>query len=405
MYSKKNIIYTLGAYDRFNYGDLLFPIITKNFISQIKLDIPVFVYALMASDFSKYGALKTRPIKELFNKNLINKGDIILYTGGGTIGSSWIDMHIDFMGKNGKLMIYYFQRLFGEKWANNISRYYFKANSAFPWISSPDDFPVNVKVVYNAVGGSEFSNLKKETQLIILNNLSKATYLSVRDKQTKLLLSSLEPKVPVHLSPDSAILMSEQYPLSILKEKISEQVNSIVNKGGDYICFQSNMGYARKNKNVIIQELEKIYHKYGLRVVFLPIGRYYGLSDHKALMEFKDAIHTDVSIASNDISIWEVMYIIAKSALFLGTSLHGNITAQSFAVPHIGLSGRRCKVDYYLETWDIPEQSQCIPIDQVSSKIGKVLSVDVTIRQKKREELIALASTNYNNLLESIKSS
>ena len=94
------------------------------------------------------------------------------------------------------------------------------------------------------------------------------------------------------------------------------------------------------------------------------------------------------------------MLAVASAKVFVGTSLHGNVTAQSFAVPHLGLSDRPCKVDYYLNTWDLPEQSQCAPIENLAKMVGSVLAISNDKRQEKRAELISLSHANFIKMFE-----
>jgi polysaccharide pyruvyl transferase WcaK-like protein len=47
------------------------------------------------------------------------------------------------------------------------------------------------------------------------------------------------------------------------------------------------------------------------------------------------------------------MYLISNSKIFIGTSLHGIITAMSYMVPYIGVFKENRKIDEYLKTWGI----------------------------------------------------
>ncbi len=395
---KKNI-FAIGAFDRFNYGDFLFPIVSKNFINAHQYELNFDSYALIESDYSQFDALKTKAISNLYLRNGVSDGDIIYFCGGGILGSSWCAMHANLLDDRGNFLLYYFQKIFGYKFSNNFSRLYFGAKSEFPWIASPNDFTARVKVIYNAVGGSELSEFPEEYRLIALEKLSKASYLSVRDTETKKQCASIEDRVTVHLSPDSAVLMSEQFPLEILKSRISPELLKLIS-AGDYVCFHCNYSYAKKHEAEIIVQLEKIYSEKGLRALLLPIGRYVGLDDQKGLANLKNKITTPTDMVSDQANVWEIMFTIASASLFIGTSLHGNVTAQSFAVPHIGLSSKRSKLDFYLETWDIPEQAFCANVTDISQIANSVLAVPDWIRQQKRAELIDIASKNLHNIMQ-----
>ena len=366
--------------------------------SVIRLSTTVETHALVSCDLSRYGAIKTMNYRSLCRPGALHTDDVVLFAGGGTIGAKWTDMHSNLLGATGNRALYYLGRLLGEAKANEVSRIFFGGKAPFPWVAGPEDFSVPVRVAYNAVGGSEFAHHSPLTQSRILERLGKATYLSVRSAETKRLLSAVEETVAVNLAPDSAILMSEHFPLPQLESKVSESLREII-ECGPYVCFQSHVRYARRNEDSIVAALGNIYETYGLRALLLPIGRYVGLDDQIALQNILQRMRTPARIVSDEASIWEIMFTIARASLFLGTSLHGNVTSQSFAVPHLGLiAPQPNKLDHYLATWDLPEQARCVALDEVNRFAGRVLAVPELARREKRSELIELAHANFEKM-------
>jgi hypothetical protein len=59
------------------------------------------------------------------------------------------------------------------------------------------------------------------------------------------------------------------------------------------------------------------------------------------------------------------------------------------------LSDRPCKVDFYLETWDLPGQSRCPPLAEVPPRVGEVLSIPAAARLSLRNELTVRAHRNF----------
>lgn len=395
---KSRKIYIIGAFDRFNYGDMLLALIAKRIFELRAPSMRVIAYALSVSDYSRYGALSTRPLKDLYSRRVLNSGDVILFVGGGTIGSNYSDMLSNLMGAYGNSVLYFLERLCGIKFTDSLCRYYFRCTSPFPWIASSDDFSASVSVIYNSVGGSEMSHLSPQIQAAIMGRLAKSAYVSVRDIETKKLLKPLDSVLPVHVAPDSATLMSKLFPLSYLESVVSPNIKSIVEQNA-YLCFHANSTYIKRNISDIVCQLNSLYHKHGLRILLLPIGRYFGLDDYVGLKEVYKRLINPSELIANNVSVWDIMYVIARAAVFVGTSLHGHITAQSFAIPHVGLSLRRNKVDFYLETWDIPEYSKCCAATEICLMVEKALNVPVSVRSKKQSMLIVHATANYDNII------
>ena len=387
----------LGAFDRFNYGDLLFPLLVRNEFEFSSPGTATAVHALVDSDLTRFGALKTKALKTIYQLDVLAPDDVVIFAGGGTIGADWTHMFANLLGNRGNAALYYLARLIGDNAVNALSRRRFGAYAPFPWVAGPEDFPVPVKVAYNAVGGSEFGGLTASVQKRTLDRLGKATYLSVRDAETQRLFSPLQSQLPVELAPDSAILMSEQFPIERLEARASGTLRESLD-AAPYVCFQSNLHYARKNADQIASVLEFIYREHGLSAVLLPIGRYVGLDDHIALSTVLRKVRTPAGMVSHEASVFDIMLTIAKARLFVGTSLHGSVTSQSFAVPHLGLSDHPCKVDFYLETWDLPEQSRCVPIKEIPGHVGTVLAIPETARLQKRRELMASSHDNFSRM-------
>jgi hypothetical protein len=188
--------------------------------------------------------------------------------------------------------------------------------------------------------------------------------------------------------------MSKYFPLNLLKQKINSETEIIIKKAQSYIVFQINLQNYKKNKEEIINNLQKIYNKYKLQILLLPLGRASGHSDHLALKKIKRNIKVNTTLINN-YTIYDIMYLIAKSEMFIGTSLHGNITAISYEVPNMGLGKNIIKLDQFLKTWNIINKG-CVDYKNMFNEFENIKNYDKEIIKKKKDELISLS---YNNLL------
>ena len=393
----------LGAYDRFNYGDLLFPHVIRRELSLHDGDLVYLVHALVASDMSRWGGLPTESLRRLMRRFGSDDRVPVVFAGGGLFGASWKGMLANLFGPRSNMMLYYASRLLGHRRVEAMAAKWLGGRSPHPWIMSPFQFPFEASVHYNAVGGSELAQMPSDRRKSAMSALSDAAYLSVRDDETARLLAPLADKVDVHLAPDSAVLVSEQYTLANLEQEVRPQIRSLVAAATPYLCFHAAPNYVEAFEDSICRQIEEICRREGLRCMLLPIARYSGLEDATGLARLRKRVKTPTILAGTDTTIEEIMYLIAKSAVFCGTSLHGNITAQSFAVPHVGLSLRPCKVDYYLRSWDISEQALCPPIDDLARILRRSFSVPEKRRQDLRRELIALSRNNFARLYNAVR--
>ena len=388
----------VGAFDRYNYGDLLFPIVIEKYLKKYKKDFikdyEIDFYGLVESNLSSVGGKKTKPLSNLY-KN-IERNSIVIVAGGDVIPARISSMDIDLSSNNietiSKKVI---RKLIGLEKFEKKSMKKFELNSKFPWVIEKDNFKEKVFVTYNAIGASTLSKLSNTyEQRVIKENVINSDYVSVRDNKS---LENLRGSNP-HLYPDSATIMSEFFTLDVLEESISENVKNIVeNAENGYICIQSNLCSIKGKEKVLAREIEEICKKNKLKLVLLPIGFAANHDDNIALNRLKKHLKMDC-IHNESLTIYEVMYLIAKSKFFAGTSLHGNITSMSYGVPHIGLNKSITKLDEYLRTWDLKEQNHCIDFEDLSKEYEIIKKIDKDYLEIKRKELINLSRENFNNM-------
>lgn len=393
----------VGAYDRFNYGDLLFPLITNQELRRRGIAAETRPFSLREADLSRYGAIANRRMRELYDGSFLRDGDVCMINGGGTLGVDWIDIYSHTLGPVGNKALYYGGRLIGRTPVDRLIRRRFAGRSCTPFIIAPGDFQQRIDVVYNAVGGTEIASLPDSLRQAAYQALQQAQYLSVRDAQVRDILTPAAPPSGVNLSPDSAVLMSHFYPVDKLSHHARSDLRALLAQ--PYACVQANVGFGSANTDHVRVICEGLYQQHGLRALLLPIGRYTGLDDDLYLRGLSQQLRTPHALVPDDASIGEIMLTIARSTLFLGTSLHGNITAQSFAVPHLGLNSRSPKLGAYLQTWDIAPHQRCVDIGdppEALEAVAHALETPAIERERKRDELIAAAQDNYGRLFASV---
>ena len=99
------------------------------------------------------------------------------------------------------------------------------------------------------------------------------------------------------------------------------------------------------------------------------------------------------------------MYLIANSRFFAGTSLHGNITAMSYAVPHIGLNREISKLDNYLKTWDLEGQNHCIDFEELYNEFKIISKISEKKLKDKGNELVNLTIRNFEEIFYGLEES
>jgi polysaccharide pyruvyl transferase WcaK-like protein len=304
-------------------------------LKELKANCSFENYGIVKSDLSTFGALKTKSYKQL-EKN-IQENDNIVIGGGEVLFANWTVLY-SFINK-------YFAQLIKKPFFKKIENKFLisikilsKSHTLYPYCFHPNDFNVkSLNIYYSSVGGGSYNK-----NSILKKNLEAAKVLSVRDKRTLLNLTKNDELI-VKLVPDSALLMSRYYNITFLN-KINSRII-----GKSYIFVQLGKKKGPENIHLFGQHLKNIAKHLKKNVILCPIGLAAGHEDHKILkalnLEFPEFLYFEPK------NIFEIMELIAKSDIYIGTSLHGAITAMSFLKPAIGLNSDIIKLENYLQTW------------------------------------------------------
>lgn len=366
----KKRLYILAPNDRFNYGDLLFPHIITYYFSKIFDDV-VYV-STTASDLSEKGGIKTKEYSELFKtdkeweNHLIVAGGESLCVRWFTILSyifPWVDYLYRFSSKVSKIPLgCYFKDI-----CASFVKYVFKTKTCFVFSVGKNELPQFKTIAYNALGGSWLLHSDELDNPKVQEILKSVDYFAVRDNETSKALTLRHIKHSI--CPDSAILMSEVFNEDILRAKITVS-KDIINS--NYIFFQGNLSLWKGKYDLAANQLINISKVLGCTICLCPIGTALGHSDQIALKNIAKKMGENYFLI-NQPNIFDIMWLIKHSQMYIGSSLHGTITAMSFGVPYIGYGPKKLKA--YIEQWEeigeehFTEQHNLVKIAKKAFKI------------------------------------
>ncbi len=360
-------LYILAPSDRFNYGDLLFPHIVKHHFQSLFDEI--CICSVSKSDLSNKGALPTQNYKTLFSARKDDENYVIV-AGGDSLCIEW-QVIISFIDKTINYLSAIFNK-FPKKCREYVIKEYIRlryyGKTVFPFSIGKNEVPNIKHVFYNSLGGSwligkDYILEDKRTKDILMS----VDYISVRDEfaQKKL----LEHNIDNTLVADSAILMSEIFDDEYLKNHINEAVISYDKR--KYIYFQASPNYAVDNYKSIADTLSTIARQNNVKICLCPIGTALGHLDQMALMQIAKYLPADIYNMIDNPSIWDIMYLIKHSKLYVGSSLHGTITAMSYNVPFIGYGAKKLK--QYIETWT-RNSELFVEVDEIGKLIERQIN-------------------------------
>ena len=166
---------------------------------------------------------------------------------------------------------------------------------------------------------------------------------------------------------------------------------------GHYIVFQVSFTAGKKNFQTIIEQLKSLNLITNIPIVLVPIGTATLHEDDVILERIHKELQNETRYFGTQ-NIQVTMGLIAHAKLFMGSSLHGCITAMSFAVPYVGLSSEISKIKAYLNDWAIDELKNGACPETMAEEAIKAIKVDNTKLQLSRENLIRLSYENINGI-------
>lgn len=327
-------VFVLSASDRFNYGDLLFPIIAHK---QLEQEFEVVNTAIVRTNLTELGALPTVPYGSLYQRRGAGEPrDAILVAGGEVLGSDWATLYSYVSPAFRRVYDLFAARRTTRRGFELVVRNVLGHSEPVPFVPSRDSLLEEVDFFFHAVGGCDTH--ESEHRENVKKVFDRACYISAREEDTTRSIKEGLGCGKVVLTPDSAILMSDYY-----QKRPSPE-------GQGYICYQMRGHHWEEQFETVRAQLDQLAERTGRSIVLLSIGNCPGHDDQVPLQALSERLRCRTSFVKPQ-SIEAVMMAIANSDLYIGTSLHGVITAMSFEVPYLGLDPSILKIPSYLRTW------------------------------------------------------
>lgn len=393
-------ILVIGAFDRNNYGDLLFPFIIEHQFRLLLPDAKLSFYGIVESDLSGIGAKPTQSLKEFYNKCNNGGSDhtVVIVGGGETLAASW-SMLYSFINRTFSLVVRALNKLKLTIELNKVARILLTGKTQLPFTFDKTDFMRVNSVIGNSLGGNGFDEFFSNKYKNATERLSGIDYLAVREKRTHQLLSNKG--ISSYIVPDSAILISTIFDTSCLQGKVKPEILKFVELN-KYVFFQIKNSVYKRFESIVLSELEKIQKQSGITVCLCPIGQAFLHDDHLAL----DRINKELSgnhILFQNVSIYDIMYLIANTECYVGTSLHGAITAMSYSRPYIGFNKEIVKLDSYLKQWAIEPLNSCANVIELASSVVQAINVDRELIREKTMDQIHLVHESFHKMRDIIQ--
>ena len=238
---------------------------------------------------------------------------------------------------------------------------------------------------------------KKNNRKIVGRLFNKVDYITLRDKESKLLLNDIGVRKDIDIVPDPVMGFNiENYEFKLPEYYTND----------DYITvsirdWKKNNSEFQKN---IALTCDKIIES-GINVVFIPM---HGEHDEKISIEVANMMKYNAKVLSKNLTMEEKMMYIKESKLMIGMRLHALIFAATVGTPMIGISYDP-KIDSYLKLIEQPSignvEIEWSPLELTNMVLDIISNYDneKIILENKTHKLKSLAPYTAKKALETFK--
>lgn len=373
----------LGTFDVENYGDLLYPIVFRHLLKTKDPNLQVKYYSPLPGAGPNEAGFETESIRSLFQNGHAAPRTLVI--GGGDILRTDWDLVARHYGRSSRLSQKRLRHAIGTEaalgytlskklprvergrfFAKRFRKRWLDYPAAGPFLIHPQALPKQTTVAYVSCGvPHEFSSDQVDE---VRETLEHASLIALRDEQSAEKLVAAGINCELRVAPDLIVTLSDQFDRKELIGRARKILSHLgVREDHPILCFQSQP-YPGFLESDILRELRCYKERRNVEVVALPLGYCHG--DHEFLKSLAKQSNGVVKYAGV-YSIFDMLAIIAASDLFVGTSLHGNITAFSFGIPHVFGPLPVAKAEGFLKVTNLPVELKMHSWKELNDKIDE----------------------------------
>lgn len=321
----------VGAYERDNFGDLLFQLITAEYLT----DADVVFAAPFAADM----AALTGDHIPAFGPLLAAERFDAVWTVGGEVGATTVGFaHKAALGAEEHARYKAADRAAQRRM---LAEHMGPIPVESPYLPRVSAYPLNraAASVITSVGVAGVAGLPPARWASVTGILREATFLSVRDRMSSEVLTAAG--IPHSLEPDLVHTIARTRPRR--------------GDRGDYVLFQIADNRLRRFPldDVIRAIVEsKVMTEHPVRLFLAGTAPLHdSVETYEKIIAGVRAVDPARRIEiSTTRDPWDRVDEIAGAYAWAGSSLHGRIVAAAYGVPRVSIAKR--KLDEYAQTWD-----------------------------------------------------
>lgn len=380
-------IILFGAFDRHNFGDLLFPHVAAALLQGREL---VFA-GLARRDLRAFGGHAVQALAPLA-ADWGPRPATLIHVGGEILTcSAWQAAVMLLPPDELQTTLAYLEARPLEKaaWVQHM----LGSAARTPYTLSRAMFPALTRVTYLAAGGVQLDACEPALRAEVLANLQAADAVSVRDGQTQAQLASAG--IAAQLLPDPAVMVAELFGERISQHATGGKMAQVLHAFPQgYLAVQFSADFSDDATLAqIAHQLDLVVASTGLGVVLFRAGAAPWHDDLASLQRVAARMQAPTVQVAESLKLWDICALIAHSRGYCGSSLHGRIVAMAYALPRVNLRAtateQPSKQTAFATTWDDAHVPGTVAVNELARGIQQALALDPTRLQHTARQLAA----------------
>ena len=360
-----------GAFDRHNFGDLLFPHLMAALLPGHSFEFA----GLAERDLLAFGGHRVRALAQ--------RGDVrpahLIHVGGELLTCSAYQaavMLLDPVAADLAMARYDNDPVAAADWAGQK----LGTSRTMPYVVGRDAIAPSGRLIFNAVGGVEWASLTSDQRGEVKAALNQANWVSVRDHLTRDALRVEGMDVP--LCPDPAVMVAQRFGKVILKHQQQDAVKAMRQAFPEgYLACQFSADFGDDaSLDALAQGLSRVAAEAGMGLVLFRAGAAPWHDDPALYEALQRRLRPGTARLFRSLHLWDICALIAASRGVVCSSLHGRIVALAYGLPRVSLispqQGRRPdKRTAFAETWEPQAVPRSVAAGQIEPAVVQALAV------------------------------
>ncbi len=386
-----------GAFDRHNFGDLLFPHLAAALLPGREL-----VYAgLAARDLRAYGGHAVRALPEVLAAAPAQGLDLLHVGGEILTTSAWQAAVMLQPATEAPAIVAYLQARPDEQaeWVRRT----LSTDAPAPYLLDRRRWPALRRVAVHAAGGVALAACTPELRAGVQAGLRAADAVSVRDAHTLTALQAAG--IIATLQPDAAVLVPALFGTRLQAQAAQGEVAALRARfARGYLAVQCSADFGDDaTLQALTQQLQRVANETDLGLVLFRAG---AAPWHDSLLVLQRlALRLPAAQVQlfGSLDLWDIAALVAASAGVAGSSLHGRIVATACALPAVSLrtpvqDAQQGKTAAWVQTWEDGAPGSVVDVADLAAALHAARAVPASVRRQRADALAARARQGWDAL-------